>query len=178
VTCPIFNSSRKRVEWFHDRFLPLKLSGIEEAYGRLIPCLRPKLNEFIPGQFPDETAYDIGADDLPVLLRLIIPGEPNAWAELLDRNRGTVAIAKGRRFTVEWREWPDWKAPAKFTHWRAQDPQRLAALGGSYDGGEIATNKDPDSLRYADTLRIFQAFLRGELRPAQYAWRNINPFVS
>lgn len=30
---------------------------------------------------------------------------------------------------------------------------------------------DPDFITYADTLRIFQAFLRGEPRPAQYHWR-------
>ncbi len=30
-----------------------------------------------------------------------------------------------------------------------------------------------EGLRFGDTLRIFQAFLRGEPRPAQYSWRSI-----
>jgi len=30
-----------------------------------------------------------------------------------------------------------------------------------------------EKLRFSDTLRIFQAFLRGEPRPARYHWRSI-----
>lgn len=178
VTCPAFNSSQERVEWFGNIFLPLGLSGIDEEYGRLIPCLRPKLSQFIPLQFPEQTEYDIEPADLPVLLRKVVPGLADASAELLNRNGGVVAIATGRRFRVEWREYADWKKPTRFTQWRAQDPKRLDTTGGADHRESLPANRDPDLLRFSDTLRIFDAFLRGEPRPTKYCWPDITDLVS
>jgi hypothetical protein len=173
VTCPLINASEERVVRFWDRFLPLGLSGCDEQGGHLIPCLRPKLNCFITGQHPYDTAYDITEDDLPFLLRRIRPGRPEPWGELLNRRDSLVAIAEGRRFRVEWREVLDEQAPAKFTQWRARDQKRLKALGGKDDTRRLPTDIDPDFITYAETLRICQVFLRDEPRPAQYHWRKI-----
>jgi hypothetical protein len=178
VTCPIFNASRKRATWFGNHFLPFELSGVEEGYGRLIPCMRPKLSQFIPGQCPEETAYDIAPDELPILLRQIVPGFSEAWAELLDRYRGVVAIAKGRRFRVEWREYFDWKKPRQFKQWRAKYPKQFDTPRCATHERSRAFDRDTDLLLFADTLRIFKAFLRGEPRPSQYRWqavKNIAP---
>jgi len=173
VTCPVINDSRERLDWFYERFLPLKLSGIDEEGLHNIPCLRPKLNQFIPLQFPEESAYDIGEDDLPALLRMIVPGWGDASAEFLDRNRGVVAFAERRRFQVEWRENPDWSEPGKFEQWRAQDLKRLAALTEKERQADLPYGRDPDNLLFADALRIFRALLRGEPRPTRYGWKKL-----
>jgi len=174
VTCPLINASKERVVRFWDRFLPLGLSGYDEQSGHLIPCLRPKLNCFITGQYPHEAAYDIAEDDLPFLLRRIRAGCPEPWGELLNPQNSVVAIAEGRRYRVEWREVPEESTPERFTQWRARDQKRLQALGGKDDTQPLPVDIDPDFITYADTLRIFQVFLRGESRPAQYLWRTIN----
>jgi hypothetical protein len=74
---------------------------------------------------------------------------------------------------VEWRENHIEKAPDQFNQWRARDSERLAALAGADDTVRLPQNKDPDLLRFSDTLRIFEAFFRGEPRPAQYCWRTL-----
>ncbi len=43
---------------------------------------------------------------------------------------------------------------------------------------ETAGERQHELLCFADTLRIFEAFLRGAPRPAQYSWRNVNHLVS
>jgi hypothetical protein len=174
VTCPLINASKERVVRFWDRFVPLGLSGYDEQGGHLIPCLRPKLNCFITGQHPYETAYDISEDDLPFLLRRIRPGRPEPWGVLENRRACVKATAKGRRYRVEWGEFPDRKTRKKFIPWRARDTKHLEPLGGRDDKQRLPTETDPDFITYADTLRIFQVFLRGEPRPAQYLWRKIN----
>jgi hypothetical protein len=174
VTCPAVNASEATVRCFAAQFLPLDLSGYDEPGGHLIPCLPPKLNGFILGQFPHESVYDITADELPVLLRRIRPGGRNPWGELWNRRHcAVVAIAEGRRYRVEWREVHEISSPGNFTQWRARDAKRLAAFAGQDDTKAMPTEIDPDFLTYADTLKIFQTFTRGETRPAQYNWRKL-----
>ena len=177
VTCPQLNGTEERVRWFSHEFVPLGLSGYGEESGQLIPCLPPKLNSFILGQFPYEPSYDISIGDLPVLLRRIRPSLPEPWGELLDQHRLVFATAVGRRFRVEWQEFRIGKTPDHFDRRRALDRQRLAALGAADDRVALPRNQDPDFLRFADALRIFEAFLRGEPRPDRYFWRKINDFA-
>jgi len=174
ATCPAVNASGDRVRRFAAKILPLDLSGYDEPGGHLIPCLPPKLNCFIPGQFPQEAVHDIKADELPVLLRRICPGQPEPWAELWNRkNDAIVAIAEGRRYRVEWAERYQSNPPVHSAKWRARDAKRLAALGGKDDTKALPPAIDPDFLTFADTLSIFQAFLRGVARPTQYCWRKL-----
>ncbi len=170
VTCPAVNAPGERVRRFANHFLPLGLSGYDEAGGHLIPCLPPKLNSFLPGQFPREPVYDLTEDALPVLLGWVRPGHPESWGELLNQRNGVVALAHGRRYRVEWREVPDQLRPEKFMQWRARDPKRLAALDGTEDAESMPPELDPIYLTYADALNIFKTFLRGGPRPAQYGW--------
>ncbi|MCX6908724.1 MAG: hypothetical protein NTY01_11860, partial [Verrucomicrobia bacterium] len=150
----------------------------DERGGHLISCLPPKLNCFITGQHPREPLYDITQNDLPLLLRRIRPIRDNPWGELWNRrNDAVVAIAEGRRYRVEWREVGDENPAVHFTQWRGRDAKRLAALGGKDDTLALPTETDPDFLTYADTLRIFRAFLCGQPRPSQYHWRDITKTV-
>lgn len=175
TTGPQMERSASAAKDFLDRFLPLDISGFDEMQGHLIQGLPPKLNGFIFGQARLGRAYDIVADELPVLIRSIRPDARNPFGILTNRRGHFVqCLAKGRRFVVEWRENHDWSDFAKFDHWKAQDIKRLSALTAPYTPTGIAAGRDPDLLTYADTLRIFQAFLRGEPRPAQYHWRRIN----
>jgi hypothetical protein len=175
VTCPQLNASKERVTKFIGRFAPLGVSGCDDEGGKLLPGLNPKLNYFVTGQLSDcDIIYDITGDELPFLLRRIRPGRPDPWGELWTGHAAVVAVKESRRFRVEWREWPDEKVRSQFVQWRARDAKRLAALGGKDDIQKLPRETDPDFLTYADTLNIFQAFLRGESRPAQYHWRYIN----
>jgi hypothetical protein len=174
VTCPTFNTSEDRLRRFAAKILPLDLSGFDERGGHLIPCLPPKLNCFILGQLPYEPVHDITAEELPVLLRRIRPGQPEPWGELWNRsNHAVVAIAKGRRYRVEWVEKYHFHPLGDFEKWRARDAKRLAALGGKDDSKALPPETDPDFLTSADTLKILQTFLNGEARPAQYCWRKL-----
>ena len=176
VTCPTLDESEARIRRFIHAFSKLGLSGCDERKGWVIQGLSPKLNCFLTGQVPDDRAYDITADDLPYLLRRIDPKGDDRFGILEDRQAGRFVQCHvhGRRFCVEWAE-NEWTgATTLFDQWRAQDARRLAALGGTYGGEDLPSGRDPDLLAYADTLRIFQAFQRGEQRPARCPWRNIN----
>ena len=173
VTGSFRGLSEARLSRFWHAFFPLKLSGYDEQTGGVIDGLLPKLNCFKSGQ-SSARMYDVGLDDLPVLLRGIDPKESDPFATLGNRHDHFVQCwAEGRRFTVEWAG-NQFLPKTIWDQWRAQDAKRLAALGGVYGGEKVSSSKDPDLLRYADTLRIFQAFVRDEPRPTQYPWRNIN----
>jgi hypothetical protein len=179
VCCPRIDSSEASVRRFAKRFGWLGLSGIDEATGQVIPCLKPKRNCFHSGQQPAERYYDIDAKDLPHLVRGIDPhgGDPFG---IIEDSRGyfVQCFAEGRRFYVEWAQNRYFaRKETQWDQWRAQDASRLAACGKTYNGEELPTHSDPDLMRYSDTLRIFEAFLRRECRPAQYAWRNINSLL-
>ena len=111
VTCPRVNTSKARVECFLDRFLPLGVSGCDDEGGKLIPGFNPKLNYFVTGQLPN-SGYDcdITADELPFFLRRIRPGQRDPWGDLVNRRGVLTAMAEGRRFRVQWTEWPEGKA--------------------------------------------------------------------
>ena len=174
VTCPPFDDTEARARQFIRTFSRLGLSGYDEQKGWVIQGLSPKINVFINGQLPRERAYDITEDDLPSLLRRIDPKRSDPFGILDNRHHHFVQCwAEGRRFTVEWAR-NEYLPKTIWDQWRAQDAQRLDALGGVYGGEELPPSKDPDLLRYADTLRIFQAFVRDEPRPTRYPWRNIN----
>ena len=175
VTCPQINENRANIERFFQQFLPLDLSGFDDQGGHPIPCVRPKMNCFITGgRAPSDAAYDITKDDLPVLIQGISSVGPEPWGELLNRRNGVVAIARGRRYYVEWRESSNVLAPTEFRQWRARDTRRLRALAGKDDTGPLLANIDPDYLKFSDTLKIFQSFLLGERRPSQYNWRELH----
>lgn len=179
VTCPQVNETEPRLRRFARQFSWLGLSGFDEATGQVIPCLCPKHNCFISGQIPSERYYDIEAGELPYLIRRIDGRAAEAFGILEDSRRFFVQCsATGRRFCVEWAQNVSARGTTQWDQWRAQDTGRLAALGGVYDGAKIPENKDPDLLRYAETLRIFEAFLRREPRPARVPWRNINNHLS
>jgi hypothetical protein len=177
ATCPLSKKTKAWAARCQREFFPLGLSGSDEQNGQIIPGLLPKLNVFIAGQLSDEPSYDIAVDDLPGLLRSIDPQKADPFAALEDRrSRFVQCYAHGPRFCVEWRENYDPGIWEKFDQWRAQDRGRLATLDVPYDK-DIAESKDPDLLSYADTLRIFEAFLLGEPRPEQYHWMNINSWL-
>ncbi len=180
VSCPGIDSSVASARRFGRTFQSLGLSGIDEESGQIIPTLSPKLNGFITGHLPWENVYDITEDDLPYLIRRIEPREENPFG-IIETNRSGSFVqcyAEGRRFVVEWAN--NDSAPGKtiWDHWRAQDRKRLAAMGGVNDERKMDTSETPDLIRYADTLPIFSALLRGESRPAKYPWRNINHIAS
>lgn len=176
VMCPAVNDSPARVEWFGNTFLPLELSGIEEAFGRIIPCLRPKHSQFIPLQLPAETVYDIDEGDLPRLLRLVVPSLPSAGAELLTRNHGVAALASGRRFRVEWREHASWSAPLQFTQWRAGAKITPHFAIPAHPPIKAARQTRRELLSFAETLQILVACLRGQPRPLEYSWQALSKF--
>ncbi len=155
---------------------PLGLSGGEEGGRRLIDGLPPKLNEWSGGQF-SASLYDVALADLPGLVRAIDPAKENPYTTLGGRIPGhfvqCFADQESGRFCVEWAantQLPEWI----WNQWRAQDPARLAALGGAYAGEDLPTERDPELLTYEDTLRLFERFWRGEPRPADQPWRCLN----
>ena len=153
--------------------LGLEVTCFAEDQGRIVDWFPPKLSEFDWGQWPEAPAYEITVDELPVFIKRIRPGSPNAYAVLTNRQSHFVqCFADGRRFCVEWRE-NDVRNLRRFSHWRAQDQRRLEELNEPYTCDGLPQDKNPDLLTYSDTLRIFQAFFRGEPRPPKYHWMNI-----
>ena len=160
---------------FGEVFFPLGLACFDEQEGTLTTHSPPKLNCFISGDFPE--VYDVALDDLPVLLQRISSKEsPNAFGILMNRKMNFVQTARcGRRFCVEWRENYDIRFKTKFDQWRVCPSPGKEALRV-----KRLLQKDPDYpnlIGFAATLRIFEAFFRGEPRPEQYCWRNINHMV-
>ncbi len=174
VTCPQFEESAQRMRRFWQAFSALGLSGCDEQRGCIVKGLPPKLNCFFTGQQPSERMYDISQDDLPVLLRRVNPRLPDPFAILENQRGGFVQFyAERRRYCVEWAGNQFWPKTI-WDQWRAQDADRLSKVGGTDEGDTLPPRQDPDLLRFSDTLRIFEAFFRGEPRPTQYPWRNIN----
>lgn len=158
----------------------LGLSGIDEASGYVIRGLCPKRNCFISGQ-SSERFYDIEAKDLPYLIRCLDARDENPFGILDGTQIGhfVQCLAHGRRYVVEWAQHQCFprKKPV-YNLWRAQDAPRLAAMGGSYDGRPLEDDRmAPDLMRYTDTLRIFETFLRGDPRPSRYSWRNVSSLI-
>jgi hypothetical protein len=161
------------------------LSGYAEQQGSLIQCLLPKLNSFEFGEFPEEEQFDILEDDLPVLLGRIHHDQANPCAILTNHcNHFVLCYAHGDGFDVEWRENRSLTDFADYDQWRAgygkpADAARRTRVIRECrmidsEWRAVRIQEFPhERLRYSDVLRIFQAFLRGEPRPAQYHWRGI-----
>lgn len=192
VTCPELDYPDD-VRWrMCKRFFALDLSGCDAESGRLVDFFLPKVNAFVSGQDPDGEVFDIGLDDLPVLIRSISASRPDPYAILTNRWNHFVQFAKvGHRYRVEWRENYSFTDFDRFDHWAAENPIHSkiprkfvpeGCLDTRHHEGKLETRSTPgdseELVRYTDTLRIFQAFLRGEPRPPQYQWRNINHIVS
>ena len=159
------------------RLLRYDVTCFDENLGVLGDRFPPKLNEFQCGQWSGEMLYDISDEDLPVLIKGITPGFSDPFAVLTNRHTHFVqCLRKSKGYFVEWRE-NDIKNPRNFNHWRAQDIAKLAALKVPYQRTGIAAARNPDLLRFADTLNIFRAFLLHQPRPARYHWMNINHWL-
>jgi len=187
LTCPPVQRFGQMRQRFLDMLLYLDISGYDEERGQLMYCFLPKINCWECSEMDQETFYDVTEDDLPVLFRRIRPDSPTSYATLMNRQNHFVncGIYK-RRFTVEWRELYDLADFTKCGHWRA----------GYFEGASVrrlfvppdceyervkncelvpqrAGVNEYELILYRDTLRIFQAFLRGDPRPPQYHWQDI-----
>lgn len=175
LTCPRSIDFKAMHRVLARQLLRLGVSCFDESMGVMGDWFPPKLNEFQWGQWSGENVYDITPDDLPVLIKRIQPKSSNPYAILTNRRTHFVqCFLKNRRYIVEWRENYDLNDFSKFDQWKAQDQKRLAALTVPYTPTGIPRDKDPDFLTFADTLKIFRAFLLQEPRPPFYHWRNIN----
>jgi hypothetical protein len=176
LTCPHLNGSEDRATSFADAMNGLEVSGYDEQFGHVIHVLDPKFNCFLFGQDHRERHYDITAEDLPALLRRIDREARDPFAVLEDRRHCFVqCCAHKRRFCVEWRENYDLNNWNDFAHWRAHDPRRSGAIREAVESRH--GGPDHDTLTFADTVRIFQAFVQGNPKPSRYRWRDIKPLL-
>lgn len=188
LTCPTVEYYGQMRIRFCDLLLRLDISGYDEQRGRLMHCFLPKKNCWECGESDERKLYDITEDDLPVLLRQILPDSPYSYAMLINRQNHFVQCAIfNQRFTVEWHELYDLADFTKFGHWRAgyfnsrPGRQRLfvpqnCTYGRIKDGESIRQQtgeKQHELILYQDTLHIFRTFLRGEARPPEYRWQDI-----
>ena len=187
LTCPAVERFGQMRQKFCELLLQLDITGYDEQRGHLMHCFLPKINVWECGEEDDETFYDVTEDDLPGLIRRIQPDSLTSYATLMNRQNHFVncGIYK-RRFTVEWRELYDLADFSKFGHWRAGyyegTPVRRLFVPQDCEYERIkdcepvrqqAGEKKHELLLYRDTLRIFQAFLRGEPRPRRCCWQDI-----
>lgn len=188
LSCPAVQRYGQMRRRFCDLLLHLEITGYDEERGQLMYCFCPKQNSWECGH-ADEIFYDITEDDLPVPLRRLTPDSPFSYAILDNRRNHFVQCAiDRRRYTVEWRENHDLADFSKFGHWRAgyfaSAPGRSrlflpAALTSHRVNKDCelsplrAGKRKHELIRYRDTLQIFRAFLRGEPRPPQYRWQDI-----
>jgi len=169
---PMIDGTKERYRRFSDAMGGLGISGYDEQYGYVIQGMRPKLNCFFWGQHPRERVYDIAAEELPMLLRRIDPHGDDPFAILEDRRHYFVqCYAHKRRFCVEWRENFDTITWKDYVHWRALLPKQSEAPQGKPRREHGHSNHE--TLMFADTLRIFQAFVQEKPRPSRYHWRDI-----
>jgi len=145
--------------------------------GRMTPCALPKHFCFRfdnSNYFPP--VYDFEYDELPTLIGCI-NDQNNAWGGIKDAHGSFIQAREGgRRYSVEWAGWHDWKERTwkQYDHYRAglkQSSKGTLRLGTR--GRTPIINKN-EALSFADVLTCFQAFYRHEPRPLQYIWRNIN----
>jgi len=176
LTGPHLNDSEDRARSFSDSMNGLQISGYDEQYGHVIHLLQAKLNCFLYGQDHRERHYDITAQDLPALLRHIDREACHPFAVLEDRRHYFVqCCAHERRFCVEWRENYDTNNWDDFEHWRASIPKQLGAIRKQPPTRRDHT--DHATLTFADTVRVFQAFVQGDPKPSRYRWHDIKPLL-
>ena len=176
LTGPHLNDSKDRAASFSDAMVRLEISGYDEQYGHVIHLLQPKLNCFLYGQDYRERHYDITADEVPELLRRIDREDRDPFGVLEDRRHYFVqCCAHERRFCVEWRENYDTNNWDDFAHWRASIPKQPRAIREQLPTRH--RHRDYDTLTFADTVRVFQAFVQGDPKPSRYRWRDIKPLL-
>ncbi len=192
VRCLLKNNPTYSREPFVDWFDGLGISGYDEQRGRLIECLSPKLNVFESEQWWDEPSYDIDEGDLTGLLRRLRPNGQNPFASLQDRRGNFMqCMGSGRRYSVEWHERLDPRDWNQTVSWRlecfpvAGKRRHFIPRGVEYsvvkgsDWCQCVTSKsDHETITFSETLHVFRAFLRGEPRPSNYHWRNIQGELS
>ncbi len=176
LTGPHLNGSKDLAASFADAMNGLEISGYDERYGHVIHLLRAKLNCFLYGQNHQERHYDLTAEEVPVLLRRIDREAPDPFAVLEDRRHYFVqCYAHERHYCVEWREHYDTNNWDDFAHWRAYALKRLKARRKMPPPRR--GRPDHDTLTFADTVRIFQAFVQGDPKPPRFRWRDIKPLL-
>ena len=174
LTGPHLNDSKERENCFEKAMQGLTISGYDEACGHVIHALYPKLNCFQYGQDHRERFYDITPDEVPSLLRRIDRDGPAPYAILTNRKFYFVqCYAHQRRFCVEWRENYDLINWNDFAHWRAYNLKWLRTQRDAVPAKRKRT--DHDTVTFAETVNIFQAFLRGESKPSRFHWRDFKP---
>ena len=182
---PEIDATRDRRERFLQAVYPFDVSGFDEQRGGRVECLLPKLNVFEFGEWPEENHHDISLGDLPVLLRRIRAHSSSPYGILTNRqNHFVQCYAERNGFKVEWRinckptsfdEYDQWCA-GLMDHPSRTRPPRHVVRPRFHESEYIETHEKEyphENLRFADVLRIFEAFLRGEPRPSQYDWRSI-----
>ena len=175
LTGPHLNDSKERKTSFEKAMQGLVISGYDEECGHIIHALKPKLNCLQYGQDHSERHYDITPDEVPSLLRRIDHTATDPYAILEDRRDYFVqCYAHKRRFCVEWREnydpYNNWD---NFSHWRAYNLKWVRAR--RHAAPVHRKRSDHDTLTFAETVNIFQAFLRDEPKPPRYHWRDFKP---
>ena len=170
----LYDSNAQSIS-FRKTMRELDISGYDEEHGHIIHSLKPKFNCLQYGQDHQVRHYDITPDEVSPLLRRIDRVISDPYAILEDRRCYFVqCLAHERRFHVEWRENYDpdnnWN---NFAHWRAYTLKRLKARRQTAPAQR--KRPDHDTVTFAETVSIFQAFLRGESKPSRYFWRDYKP---
>lgn len=165
LTGPHLHDSEYRMKAFEKAMRSLGLSGYDEQYGHVIHLFPPKFNCLLFGQDHRERYYDVTADEVPILLGHV-DGTMRAPFVVLEDNRSCFVqcYASERHFHVEWRENYDPDNSSNFQHWRAWPPTQACPSQAI---------RDSDMMSFADTVRIFQTFLKGKPKPSCYDWKNI-----
>ena len=163
------------------------LSGYDEQYGTIISCLLPKKNCFVVGWNLDdaEEKYDVSEADLTELLRRLQPGDYAIFGNRVNHSVTCSACHNG--FKVGWRAYlydsitdssnsDSWQAGYRLPV--GERPQyrivRKERVGRDWEWHTVRVKDfENEKLRFDDVVLIFQAFLRGESRPAQYQWRSM-----
>ena len=186
LQCPRLASHGVFRPEFKKLVYPWGLSGYDVQENNLIDCLLPKLNVLVLKVDPTETNFDVGEDDLADLLRRLSPKRLNTGYLVNSVGDWVECTAYRDGFMVEWTAGRYSKKDADYEHWRVGylehwDERRKPR----YKAHRLFLDKEwhtlwfkefpQEKLRFSDTLRIFQAFLRGESHQAQYHWRSIRP---
>ena len=176
LTGPHLNNSEDRARSFSNAMNGLEISGYDEQYGHVIHLLQAKLNCLFFGQDYRERHYDITPDEVPSLLRRIDRNARDPFVVLEDRRHYFVqCCAHQRRFCVEWRENYDTNNWDDFKQWRTSTAAVVTAqrkLAPPRRG-----HRAHSTLTFAETVQIFQTFLRGESKPTRYRWHDIRSLL-
>ena len=190
LQCPIIPKFGGYCKQFAGFAYKWNLSGYDEERKTIIDCLVPKQNDFVLGWGLDdaEEKFDISEADLPALLRRLHPNNFNPHVMFYNRaNHNLSCLACDDGFVVEWRvnpsnpivdviNWDQWRAgnrlpPGQRPRYRKTREERV---GNDWEWHTIRVRKyENEKLRFDDVLLIFQAFLRGDSKPAKFQWRSL-----